>query len=118
RKPAMMTLIALGTGVAYFYSIYAFVVNNFTRSAHVMDFFSELATLVVIMLLGHWIEMNAIMSAGNAVEKMAQLLPGEAHVQLAGGQIVDKKLTEVKVDDIVIVRAGESIPADGQILSG
>ena len=118
RKPAMMTLIALGTGVAYFYSIYAFVVNNFTHSAHVMDFFSELATLVVIMLLGHWIEMNAIMSAGNAVEKMAQLLPGEAHVQLASGQIVDKKLTEVKVDDIVIVRAGESIPADGQILSG
>uniref|UniRef100_UPI0038511BA6 heavy metal translocating P-type ATPase n=1 Tax=Lapidilactobacillus bayanensis TaxID=2485998 RepID=UPI0038511BA6 len=118
HQPAMMTLIALGTGVAYVYSVYAFIINNFTHSAHIMDFFSELATLVVIMLLGHWIEMNAIMSAGNAVEKMAQLLPGEAHVQLADGKIIDKKLADVKVDDLVVVRAGESIPADGKILSG
>lgn len=118
HQPAMMTLIALGTGVAYIYSVYAFIVNNFTHSAHIMDFFSELATLVVIMLLGHWIEMNAIMSAGNAVEKMAQLLPGEAHVQQADGQIVDTKLADIKVGDTVIVRAGESIPADGKIISG
>ena len=59
-KPGMMTLVALGISVAYIYSLYAFYMNNFSGSStHTMDFFWELATLILIMLLGHWIEMNA-----------------------------------------------------------
>ncbi len=70
RNPAMMTLIAMGISVAYIYSLYAFIMNHFiASSAPVMDFFWELASLIVIMLLGHWIEMNAVMNAGNVLEK-------------------------------------------------
>ena len=69
KSPAMMTLIAMGISVSYFYSLYAFYMNHFTNQAHVMDFFWELATLIVIMLLGHWIEMNAISNAGDALKK-------------------------------------------------
>ncbi|GEL14100.1 copper-translocating P-type ATPase [Lapidilactobacillus concavus] len=117
RKPAMMTLITLGTGVAYIYSVYVFIMNEFV-GGHMMDFFSEEATLIVIMLLGHWLEMNAIMNAGNALEKMAQLLPGEAHVQTEDGQVVDRPLADVQTGQTVVVRGGESIPTDGRIISG
>ncbi|MEL5940091.1 heavy metal translocating P-type ATPase, partial [Tetragenococcus halophilus] len=73
KQPAMMTLISLGITVAYIYSLYAFIANNFIPQIdHVMDFFWELATLIVIMLLGHWVEMNAVSNAGNALEEMAQ----------------------------------------------
>src|SRR5699024_11645816 len=59
KEPAMMTLISLGISVSYLYSVYAFIMNNLVHSSqHVMDFFWELATLIVIMLLGHWIEMK------------------------------------------------------------
>lgn len=118
RKPAMMTLIALGTSVAYFYSLYAFVQRTFLHNQQVMDFFMELATLILIMLLGHWLEMNAITNAGSALQKMAQLLPGEAHVQQANGKTVDRPLSAIKVDDLLIVRGGEAIPADGKIIAG
>ena len=78
RKPAMMTLISMGITVAYIYSLYAFISNNFIHNApHLMDFFWELATLIVIMLLGHWIEIRAVGNAGNALQKMAELLPGK-----------------------------------------
>lgn len=118
RKPAMMTLIALGTSVAYFYSLYAFVQRTFLHNQQVMDFFMELATLILIMLLGHWLEMNAITNAGSALQKMAQLLPGEAHVQQANGKTVDRPLSAIKVDDLLIVRGGEAVPADGKIIAG
>lgn len=71
----MMTLIAMGISVAYIYSLYAFVANHFLHGEHVMDFFWELATLIVIMLLGHWIEMNAVSNASDALKKLAELLP-------------------------------------------
>ena len=75
RQPAMMTLIAMGITVAYGYRFYAFVMNHFIAPhGMVMDFFWELATLIVIMLLGHWIEMNAVMAAGNAVEKIGCII--------------------------------------------
>lgn len=119
KKPAMMTLIALGTSVAYFYSLYAFVQRKFINpNGEMMDFFTELATLILIMLLGHWLEMNAMNKAGNAVEQMAQLLPGKAHVRQTNGKIVDQSLEKVQVGDTVIVRGGESIPTDGQIMAG
>lgn len=118
RQPAMMTLIAMGITVAYGYSLYAFVMNHFIApNGMVMDFFWELATLIVIMLLGHWIEMNAVMAAGNAVEKLAALLPSQAHV-VHGDHVMDMPLAEVQVGTRLRVLAGEQMPADGQIVSG
>ena len=76
KNPAMMTLIAMDYGIVRL-CLYAFIANHFLATqTHVMDFFGELATLIVIMLLGHWIEMNAVMSAG-VMEKMAALLPAK-----------------------------------------
>jgi Cu2+-exporting ATPase len=118
KNPAMMTLITMGIGVAYIYSLYAFVNNHFLGGAHVMDFFWELASLIVIMLLGHWIEMSATMNAGNALEKMAALLPGEAHVLNAAGDTQDVPLAQLSAGQTVLIRAGEKIPADGDVLSG
>ncbi|EHI73671.1 copper-exporting ATPase [Streptococcus criceti] len=75
KSPGIMTLVAMGISVAYFYSVYAFIANNFIGGDHVMDFFWELVTLVVIMLLGHWIEMKAISNASSSLEQLAKLLP-------------------------------------------
>ncbi|WP_399553703.1 heavy metal translocating P-type ATPase [uncultured Vagococcus sp.] len=119
RKPAMMTLISLGISVAYFYSIYAFVVNEFLHSpTHIMDFFWELASLIVIMLLGHWIEMNAVSNAGNALQKMAELLPSEATLIDDQGKTTTIPLDQVRPGQQVIVKSGESIPVDGVITKG
>ena len=118
KEPAMMTLITLGISVSFFYSIYAFIANNFLKGDHVMDFSFELATLILIMLLGHWIEMNAVMGAGNALEKMAALLPKTAHLVIDGGETKDVNVSELQVDQLVQVRAGESIPADGELTVG
>lgn len=80
KKPAMMTLITMGITVAYFYSLYSVFANNiFHIHPMVTDFFWELATLIDIMLVGHIIEMNSIMNAGSAVDKLAKLLPKKAH---------------------------------------
>ena len=119
KSPAMMTLISLGISVAYIYSVYAFIANNIlTNKVHVMDFFWELATLILIMLLGHWIEMNAISNAGNALQKMAELLPGTASVLDATGNTKEVALQDVNVGDKVMVKAGEKIPTDGVLISG
>lgn len=119
RKPEMMTLVALGITVSYFYSLYAFTINQFfVSNAHVMDFFWELATLIDIMLLGHWIEMNAVMAAGNVLEKMAALLPNTATVITDNGDHIEKPLNEVVIGESVIVKAGEKIPTDGVVLTG
>ncbi|GAY73424.1 lead, cadmium, zinc and mercury transporting ATPase [Lentilactobacillus kosonis] len=118
KEPAMMTLIALGISVSFFYSIYAFIANNFLHGNHVMDFSFELATLILIMLLGHWIEMNAVMGAGNALEKMAALLPKTAHLVDTDGQTSDVPVSQLLVSQLVKVNAGESMPADGEITEG
>lgn len=119
KNPGMMTLISLGISVAYVYSVYAFIVNNLLSGApHVMDFFWELATLIVIMLLGHWIEMNAISNAGNALQKMAELLPSSATLVDDSGNTQEVSLKDVQVGQRVLVKAGEKIPTDGQITSG
>ncbi|QFP80327.1 cadmium-translocating P-type ATPase [Latilactobacillus graminis] len=119
KNPAMMTLIAMGISVSYLYSLYAFVANHFLNpQGHVMDFFWELATLIVIMLLGHWIEMNAVMSAGSALEKMAALLPSQAQVVDADGRQHAVDLKALQTGQTVIVVAGEKVPADGLILTG
>lgn len=119
KNPAMMTLIAMGITVSYVYSLYAFISNNLVQaSAHKMDFFWELATLIVIMLLGHWIEMRAVGNAGNALQKMAELLPGSAHLVDADGETRDVPLQQVAVGQQVMVKSGEKVPADGVVLSG
>ncbi|AKG73017.1 heavy metal translocating P-type ATPase [Salinicoccus halodurans] len=119
HKPGMMTLVALGISVAYFYSIYAFYMNHFdSAEAHTMDFFWELATLIVIMLLGHWIEMKAVGNAGDALKKMAELLPNTAVIVGESGDTKEVELSEVNEGDTVQVKAGDNIPVDGVITSG
>ena len=119
KKPGMMTLVALGISVAYIYSLYAFYMNNFSSATgHTMDFFWELATLILIMLLGHWIEMNAVGNAGDALKKMAELLPNSAIKVMDNGQHEEVKISDIMTDDIVEVKAGESIPTDGIIVQG
>ncbi|MEK4843478.1 heavy metal translocating P-type ATPase [Staphylococcus sp. FSL W8-0271] len=119
KKPGMMTLVALGISVAYIYSLYAFYMNHFSHaSGHVMDFFWELATLILIMLLGHWIEMNAVGNAGNALKKMAELLPNKAIRVIDSEEKEEVSISEIAANDIVEVKAGESIPADGVITQG
>lgn len=119
KKSGMMTLVALGISVAYIYSLYAFYMNNFSSATgHTMDFFWELATLILIMLLGHWIEMNAVGNAGDALKKMAELLPNSAIKVMDNGQREEVKISDIMTDDIVEVKAGESIPTDGIIVQG
>ncbi|WP_210125653.1 heavy metal translocating P-type ATPase [Staphylococcus sp. GDY8P126P] len=119
KKPGMMTLVALGISVAYIYSLYAFYMNNFSSATgHTMDFFWELATLILIMLLGYWIEMNAVGNAGDALKKMAELLPNSAIKVMDNGQREEVKISDIMTDDIVEVKAGESIPTDGIIVQG
>ena len=119
RAPAMMTLVALGITTAYVYSMYAFAMGSVVHDGGMhMDFFWELATLIVIMLLGHWIEMRAVMGAGDALKEMAELLPAQAHVKQADGSFADVPLDEVQVGQTVMVEAGEKVPADGEVTDG
>ncbi|MEG0364113.1 MAG: heavy metal translocating P-type ATPase [Erysipelotrichales bacterium] len=119
KSPAMMTLISLGISVAYIYSLYAFVQNEILQSdTHIMDFFWELATLIIIMLLGHWIEMNAVSNAGNALQRMAELLPSSATRINKDGSSEETSLVNVNIDDILLVKGGDKIPTDGIIVDG
>ena len=116
KKPAMMTLIAMGISVAYVYSIYSVIQQQFFGK-HVMDFFWELSSLVDIMLLGHWIEMNVEMKASSSLDSLVKLLPKMAH-QVINGQVKDVPLKDVHEDDILQVLAGEKMPADGIVIEG
>ncbi|MEG0283388.1 MAG: heavy metal translocating P-type ATPase [Erysipelotrichales bacterium] len=119
KSPAMMTLISLGISVAYIYSLYAFVQNEILLSdTHIMDFFWELATLIIIMLLGHWIEMNAVSNAGNALQRMAELLPSSATRINKDGSSEETSLVNVNIDDILLVKGGDKIPTDRIIVDG
>lgn len=112
RKPGMMTLIALAISVAYFYS--SAVVFGLEGKI----FFWELASLIAIMLLGHWIEMKSIMGASGAVEELAKLLPSTALKLDENGDTHEVKISELKAGDLVLVKPGEKIPADGIIEKG
>ncbi len=111
KKPGMMTLIALAITVAYVYSAAV------TFGLGGTPFYWELATLIAIMLAGHWIEMRSVLSASSALEKLAQLMPSEAH-RRKGDQIEDVPLSEVGKGDILLIRPGEKIPSDGIVVSG
>ena len=107
----MMTLVALAITVAYVYSVA--VVFGLPG----MDFFWELATLIVIMLLGHWLEMRSQMAASNALQSLVALLPNDVTVELNGSP-VKIKLEQLKNGDTVIIRPGEKVAADGLIVEG
>ena len=117
KSPGMMALVSLGISVSYLYSIYA-VILRYLSGEYIMDFFFEFASLILIMLLGHWIEMKAIGEAGNAQRSLAELLPKDAHIVLDNDSIEIRPVTDLEVGDIVRVQAGESIPADGIIVRG
>jgi len=112
RRPGMMTLVAVAITTAYLYS--SAVVFGLTGKM----FFWELATLVDIMLLGHWIEMKSVMGASKALEKLAKLMPSDAHKLMPDGSVKDVPLGELAVDDKVLIKPGEKIPADGVIVEG
>src|SRR5712691_10988367 len=112
RRPGMMTLIALAISVAYFYS--AAVALGLPGEV----FFWEIATLIDIMLLGHWIEMRSVMGASRALEELVRLMPSEAHRLRPDGQTEEVPVTELRQDDLVLVKPGERIPADGAITEG
>ena len=112
RSPGMMTLIALATAVAYGYS------TAIVFGLPGMGFFWELATLIDIMLLGHWIEMRSVLGASRALEELVRLMPAEAHRLKADGGTEDVPVTELKPGDRVLIRPGEKVPVDGVITEG
>ena len=117
KAPGMMSLITLGITVSYAYSVYA-VAARYVTGEHVMDFFFEFTTLLLIMLLGHWIEMKALGEAGDAQKALAELLPKDAHVVLEDDSIETRPVSDLQVGDVIRVQAGENVPADGIIIRG
>lgn len=111
RQPGMMTLIALAITSAYLFSVYA----TFSTTGHTL--FWELTSLITIMLLGHWMEMRAVQGAQSALHELSKLLPDTAEV-VFGQKTRTVPLAELKIDDIVLVRPGGKIPADGTIIEG
>ncbi|AEK19777.1 hypothetical protein GYY_04510 [Methanococcus maripaludis X1] len=111
REPGMMTLIALAISVAYIYS--SAVVFGLAGKF----FFWELVTLVDIMLIGHYIEMKSVLRASKALEKLAELLPDNAHL-IIDGKITDVNVSKLKKDDLILIKAGEKVPADAIIAKG
>jgi P-type Cu2+ transporter len=112
RQPGMMTLIGLAISVAFAYSL---AVSAGLLQG--MPLYWELATLVVIMLLGHWIEMASIQGASRALEHLAALVPAEAH-RLGDDRVEDVPVSDLRVGEQVLIRPGEQIPIDGIVLDG
>ncbi|PKM64516.1 MAG: copper-translocating P-type ATPase [Firmicutes bacterium HGW-Firmicutes-20] len=112
KEPAMMTLIAFAITTAYIYSTAAV----FLKIGN--DFFWELATLIVIMLLGHWIEMRSIMGASNALNELLKLMPEEAHFIQEDGKTAEVLVARLKKGDHILVKPGEKIPIDGIVFEG
>jgi len=112
KQPGMMTLIGLAISIAYLYS--TAVVFGFEGDL----LYWELSTLVGIMLLGHWIEMRSVLSASSALEELAELLPGKAHRVKEDGSTEDVPVDELEQGDKVLIKPGEKIPADGNVVKG
>ncbi|GAA4715270.1 Cu2+-exporting ATPase [Promicromonospora umidemergens] len=113
RKPGMMLLIGLAITVAFVASLGA----SLGLLDHQLDFWWELALLIVIMLLGHWIEMRSLAQTTSALDSLAALLPDEAE-RVDGDQIVTVAPADLAVGDVVVVRPGGSVPADGRVVDG
>ena len=110
-KPGMMTLIGTAISVAFFFSAATvfFPVGS--------DFFWELATLIDVMLLGHWLEARSVLGASRALEELVKIMPTMAHV-VKNGDVVDMPVSELQVGSVVLVRPGEKIPSDGVVVEG
>ena len=112
RRPGMMTLISMAIGVALVYSVLAFSLDLGE------GFFWELVTLIDVMLLGHWIEMRSIRQASGALNALAKLMPDTAERLKADGRTEEVPVSELRLDDTVLVRPGANIPADGTVIEG
>jgi Cu2+-exporting ATPase len=111
-NPGMMTLIAIAITTAYAYS--SIVVFGFSGKV----FFWELATLIDIMLLGHWIEMKSVMGASRALEELARLMPSDAHKVMPDGTTQDVPIEDLAPGDKVLIKPGEKVPVDGEVVEG
>lgn len=111
KSPGMMTLIAVAITVAYVYS------SAVVFGLQGRYFFWELATLIDVMLLGHWVEMRSVMGASRALEELVKIMPSDAHL-IKDSQIVDVKVEELKAGNRVLVKPGEKIPVDGMVVDG
>ncbi len=110
RKPGMMTLIGIAISVAFLYSISTIFFGG-------KEFFWELTTLIVVMLWGHWIEMKSVLGASRALEELVKLMPTTANL-LRDGEVIEVHVSRLKEGDVVLVKPGEKVPADGIILEG
>ncbi|MBI3235533.1 MAG: heavy metal translocating P-type ATPase, partial [Bacteroidetes bacterium] len=111
KNPGMMFLIGFAITVAYIYSV------AIVFGLQGMDFFWELATLILIMLLGHWIEMKSVAGASKELELLVQLMPADAHMVMPN-MVHDVKTDTLKANDVILVKPGEKVAADGIILEG
>ena len=111
RQPGMMTLIGTAISVAFFFSAATvfFPVGN--------DFFWELATLIDVMLLGHWLEARSVLGASRALEELVRIMPTTAHM-VEDGEVMDMPTSELQVGNVVLVRPGEKVPSDGVVVEG
>ena len=112
RKPGMMALISLAISVAFVYS----AATTFFPIGE--SFYWELVTLIVIMLFGHWMEMRSVRKASSALDELAKLMPDTAEIVLKDGKTKTVKTTELKNGDIILVRPGENVAADGEVVEG
>ncbi|MBK9333123.1 MAG: copper-translocating P-type ATPase [Ignavibacteria bacterium] len=112
KNPGMMTLIAMAISIAYFYS------TATVFGLQGMDFFWELVTLIDIMLLGHWLEMKSVLGASRALQLLVSLMPAEAHRINKDDQAEDVKLDMLEINDVILIKPGEKVPADGIIVEG
>ncbi len=111
RQPGMMTLIGTAISVAFFFSAATVFVSVGT------DFFWELATLIDVMLLGHWVEARSVMGASRALEELIKVMPTTAHV-VVDGEVMDMPIAHLHAGSLVLVRPGEKIPSDGTVIEG
>jgi len=112
RRPGMMTLVSLAISVAFVYSLAALVIDPEG------GFFWELVTLIDVMLLGHWLEMRSVRQASGALNELAKLMPDMAERVLDDGRTEQVPVSALNVEDVVLVRPGASIPADGHVVEG
>ena len=112
RKPGMMTLISLAISVAFVYSVFAIFVSPGS------GFFWEMATLIDVMLLGHWLEMRSVRQASGALNELARLMPDTAERLLPDGETEEVPVSKLQNGDLVLVRPGASVPADGAVEEG
>jgi Cu2+-exporting ATPase len=111
KQPGMMTLIGTAISVAFFYSAAVVFLGEGK------DFFWELATLIDVMLLGHWIEAKSVLGASRALEELVKIMPTTAHL-IKDSEIIDVPVSKLKKGDIVLVKPGEKIPSDGTVIEG